>query len=111
MMLFFSLSGFLMGRLYMQEPPSPKSIVRYFRRRAARVMPLYLILVLLSFWWAAANGTSWPLYDVNASNLLNHLLFWRGVDVIGRSRWKSSFMCFFQSSGCLLSGANPRSFS
>lgn len=81
-MLFFCLSGFLMGRLYLDETPSVSAVLGYFRRRVARVVPLYLAVVAVSYWWWNAHGSPWPFYRVNASNLLEHLLFWRGVDVL-----------------------------
>jgi peptidoglycan/LPS O-acetylase OafA/YrhL len=48
-MLFFTLSGFLMGHLYLRQKPSLQSIMRYGVARAARILPLYLLVILLSY--------------------------------------------------------------
>ena len=41
--LFFMLSGFLMGRLYLRKEFSRANVVAYARARAARVLPLYYV--------------------------------------------------------------------
>ena len=48
-MIFFILSGFLMGYLYFKKELNIETIITFFRRRIARVVPLFLFLVLLSF--------------------------------------------------------------
>jgi peptidoglycan/LPS O-acetylase OafA/YrhL len=45
-MLFFCLSGFLMARLYMDRPFTFGAVCDFFRRRLARVVTLYLALVV-----------------------------------------------------------------
>lgn len=44
-MLFFILSGFLMGHLYLAKPFDRASCSRYLAARAARVLPLYYLVV------------------------------------------------------------------
>jgi peptidoglycan/LPS O-acetylase OafA/YrhL len=78
-MLFFALSGFLMGRLYLAEPVSFSAIAEFARRRVARVMPLYLAAVLVSFLLYSALGDYWPLYPVSSGNIWQHLFFWKGT--------------------------------
>lgn len=73
-MLFFALSGYLMGRLYLGESFSRAAVLTFLRRRVARVVPLYLAVV------AAAFGLG--LYGVTRSNLVEHLLFVRGSGVL-----------------------------
>lgn len=73
-MLFFALSGFLMGRIYLGQPFSLAAAATYARRRVARVVPLYLVVVAAAF----ATG----LYPVTAGNLVEHLLFIRGESVL-----------------------------
>ena len=47
-MLFFVLSGFLMGHLYLNTACTPRSVVRYALARVSRVVPLYLVGLGLS---------------------------------------------------------------
>lgn len=47
-MLFFVLSGFLMGHLYLDTAWTPRSVVRYALARVSRVVPLYLVGLGLS---------------------------------------------------------------
>ena len=47
-MLFFILSGFLMGHLYLDKEASPESIKLYLLARVGRIAPLYILLILLS---------------------------------------------------------------
>jgi peptidoglycan/LPS O-acetylase OafA/YrhL len=48
-MLFFVLSGFLMAHLYIRSPFDWNHVARYGLARIARVVPLYLAVVLCSF--------------------------------------------------------------
>jgi peptidoglycan/LPS O-acetylase OafA/YrhL len=81
-MLFFCLSGFLMARLYIGEPATAANVGSFFRRRAARVVPLYLVVVLASYAWTKTHGVGWPAYAVTDDNLAKHLLMWRGTDAL-----------------------------
>jgi peptidoglycan/LPS O-acetylase OafA/YrhL len=47
-MIFFVLSGFLMTYLYIQKKPTKENISSYVRARVGRVVPLYLIVVVVS---------------------------------------------------------------
>lgn len=48
-MLFFVLSGFLMGALYLQTNADAQSLKRFALARVGRIFPLYLVVVFLSF--------------------------------------------------------------
>ena len=75
-MLFFLLSGFLMAHLYWRREPTGAGLRQFFIRRGARVVPLYYVVVLLSF------ATPW-LYDVSGVGALaSHLLFLEGRSVL-----------------------------
>jgi peptidoglycan/LPS O-acetylase OafA/YrhL len=78
-MLFFVLSGFLMGQLYLGVKPTVAAVLSFYRRRVARVVPLYLIVVGLCFvsfqTWNEASLLPW----VTPENLWEHLLFWQGA--------------------------------
>ncbi|TPL97305.1 acyltransferase [Mesorhizobium sp. B2-3-10] len=76
-MLFFALSGFLMVRLYTVEAPTASTVLSFYQRRTARVFPLYLLLVGLSF-VLTMGLQALLLYKIDLSNLAEHLLFWHG---------------------------------
>lgn len=63
-MMFFMLSGFLMGYLYLHRPPSRAMVGRYVRSRLARVLPLYLLLVVASFLLYGGLRAGW-MYAVD----------------------------------------------
>jgi len=46
--LFYVLSGFLMGYLYLSKPADRPALQKYAIRRAARILPLFLTVVILS---------------------------------------------------------------
>ncbi|MFT4824737.1 MAG: peptidoglycan/LPS O-acetylase OafA/YrhL [Halioglobus sp.] len=47
-MLFFILSGFLMGHLYLNKDSNVSNIKQYLIARIGRILPLYFLLILLS---------------------------------------------------------------
>ncbi|QKC64694.1 acyltransferase [Mesorhizobium loti] len=77
-MLFFVISGFLMGELYMQTPFNKESVRAFYVKRIARVVPLYYLIVLASFALLLTRGGVWPLYYVDP--LWHFMLFWHGGD-------------------------------
>lgn len=82
-MIFFVLSGFLMGLLYLGQPPGRHAAAQFLARRGARVVPLYLAVVLASL----AVGTLGPdrvwVYAMDRwDTLLMHLLLIRGEGVL-----------------------------
>jgi peptidoglycan/LPS O-acetylase OafA/YrhL len=48
-MLFFLLSGFLMGMLYLHKKPTSNELRYYLVARIARVVPLYVFLIVFSY--------------------------------------------------------------
>jgi peptidoglycan/LPS O-acetylase OafA/YrhL len=80
-MLFFMLSGFLMSYLYLNKEFNQDNMIRYFLARAGRVLPLYLAVVLGSYFLTlAGNDSLYSIPDFNA--LLGHLLFLYGESVL-----------------------------
>jgi len=80
-MLFFLISGFLMSYLYLDKEFSKKNIERYVLARVGRVLPLYLIIVFISYFsqYAGYEG----LYEISEINkLLSHLVFIYGESVL-----------------------------
>lgn len=84
-MIFFLLSSFLMTYLYLEIPPTAYAIKNYAIARIARVIPLYLVVVIACF--AAQHSESNILreltYNINSvESLLLHLFLLRGENVL-----------------------------
>jgi peptidoglycan/LPS O-acetylase OafA/YrhL len=80
-MIFFTLSGFLMGLLYLGQPAASRNLAGYAVARFARIAPPYLIVVLLSFVVFTLVDPGFP-YAIGSHNLLRHLLFSGNVSVL-----------------------------
>jgi len=77
-MVFFALSGFLMGYLYLDRPCDPASGSDYVAARISRIVPLYYGIVLLS--WAVYNFVDPSFfYQMTNAALVRHLLFMGSV--------------------------------
>lgn len=84
-MLFFLLSAFLMTHLYYDFTPTREKLRAFAVARIARVIPLFLFLVLLSFALTnlAPKEVSKIFYDIpDAAELLSHLLLLSGTSVL-----------------------------
>ncbi len=84
-MIFFLLSGFLMSYLYLAKTPDRRNMRAFLVARIARVIPLYLVVVIASF--LISHLASKPyrnlLYGIDKpSELVAHLLFLRGESVL-----------------------------
>jgi peptidoglycan/LPS O-acetylase OafA/YrhL len=80
-MLFFLLSGFLMSYLYMSQEFTKAKITQYLLARIARVVPLFLVIVLSSYMLTISGSTL--LYDIpDVNSLISHLLFLYGDSVL-----------------------------
>jgi peptidoglycan/LPS O-acetylase OafA/YrhL len=79
-MLFFSLSGFLMGYLYLHRSFDAAGIVDYAIARFARIAPIYLI-VILAAWVIHQYIWSGFIYAITDGNVARHLLFSGDVSV------------------------------
>ena len=80
-MLFFVLSGFLMGTLYINRDFTCHNVMDFYQKRAARVIPLYLIIVVTSYLFYGRFSLI-KIYAIDNNNILEHLLFWRGESVL-----------------------------
>ena len=80
-MLFFMLSGFLMSYLYLDKEFNKSNIKQYVLARVGRVVPLYLIIVLVSF---ILNYIGYEgLYEISeVKKLISHLIFIYGESVL-----------------------------
>lgn len=80
-MLFFLLSGFLMSHLYLTQEFSKVNIKHYLLARIARVVPLFLVIVLSSYVLSLIGNDS--LYNIPDTNaLISHLLFLYGDSIL-----------------------------
>lgn len=76
-MLFFVLSGFLMAHLYLDSPPDKARVRAFAWSRAARVLPLYVLVVLVSV--ALTELEIGFRYEISAGwDLWRHLLLVTG---------------------------------
>ena len=73
-MLFFVLSGFLMGHLYLRQRPDAQVLLHYGIARAARILPLYLGVSLLSFFLFNYADPAF-IYRIDGQQLLRLLSF------------------------------------
>ncbi len=79
-LVFFVLSGFLMGYLYAGERPSASRVRSYWARRTARVVPLYFTVVTVSLAFASTVGVRF--YPFGPETALRHVLFIEGAGVL-----------------------------
>jgi len=94
-MLFFVLSGFLMGYLYLHRACTGASSWQFFLNRAGRVVPLYFAVVLFSFFAHYLNASFWTYPIETTGTLFAHLGFVSGVDVLWSIGPEILFYCFF----------------
>lgn len=86
-MLFFLLSAFLMTVLYLPVEPTPRALRNFAVARIARVVPLYVLVVVASFVMCSLGGVVAKItakaYNIpNLRQLLAHLLLLDGYGVL-----------------------------
>jgi peptidoglycan/LPS O-acetylase OafA/YrhL len=83
-MIFFVLSGFLMGWLYLGTAPTRHGIAHFLVRRGARVLPLYIVVVLACFavHWLPWDTRIWAYPIRDGESLVRHLAMIRGSSVL-----------------------------
>jgi peptidoglycan/LPS O-acetylase OafA/YrhL len=77
-LLFFILSGFLMGWLYREQPLTREAVTDFARRRFARIAPLFVFTVVLTY---VLHWTAWRQFAVvsmSTRHFLETLLLWEG---------------------------------
>lgn len=79
-MVFFTLSGFLMGLLYLAQPATPRNVAAYAAARFSRIAPPYLVVVLAATAIYTLADPRFP-YAIGAHNVVRHLLFSGNVNV------------------------------
>ncbi len=84
-MLFFLLSGFLMSYLYFHKPPTFENVKAFAVARIARVAPLFMAVVIVSYGVRSLNldFVGQFVYEVTEFNeLLSHIFLLDGVSVL-----------------------------
>ena len=79
-MIFFSLSGFLMAYLYIGKKFSALDVTNYAISRFSRIAPAYLFILFLSY-IIYTNIDPNFIYDISSKNILRHILFSGNVSV------------------------------
>jgi len=79
-LIFFALSGFLMGELYLSKNYSAAQVCDYLASRAARIVPIYYFIVFASFIIYRYVDAGF-VYDVTPVQLLRLLSFNGSVSV------------------------------
>ncbi|QEC77920.1 acyltransferase family protein [Mucilaginibacter ginsenosidivorax] len=67
-LIFFVISGYVMGINHLNEKYNFANVVSYLKKRALRLYPIYLIALLISFTFDTNNGFS-------VTQLIGHLFF------------------------------------
>ena len=80
--IFFALSGFLMGYLYFTRPFSVANIWDFFSARIARVLPFFYFIATVSFAFFLILGQTSPFYKIDSSNLLYNILLIDGTNIL-----------------------------
>lgn len=84
-MLFFLLSAFLMAHLYFDSSPTAENLKKFAVARIARVLPLFLFVILLSFivYQLPPSGVQHYFYAIpDTASLVSHLLLLSGASVL-----------------------------
>jgi len=81
-MVFFVLSGFLMGHLYLARSPSMSQIWRYAVARGARVLPLFAMVLALSI-VLPRLGIRGVFFDlIGNAEIASHVLLLSGRNIL-----------------------------
>jgi peptidoglycan/LPS O-acetylase OafA/YrhL len=80
--LFFVLSGFLMGWLYREQPFTRENVLGFARRRFARIAPLFVTVTVLTYiiYWTPLEQfrvTPMPTWA-----FLETILLWKGKGIL-----------------------------
>lgn len=78
-LLFFILSGFLMGHLYLNQPFEKEQVHKYLAARISRVVPLYYLVGMASFIYSRYDS-SFPYY-MDSIDLARHAVMLDNVSV------------------------------
>lgn len=82
-MLFFILSGYLMSTIYLGKEFTQVTVKNFVVARFARIVPLYFLIVVLSFVFRTyiIPGNLYLYSITSVKSLLTHLMFLSGISV------------------------------
>lgn len=89
--LFFLLSGFLMGKLYLPRQISSKAVKEFFVARFARIYPLFVLVVVASYFSETLFPGVVRLYDISLIDVVSNLVLLDGTHVM----WTIVVECWF----------------
>jgi peptidoglycan/LPS O-acetylase OafA/YrhL len=107
--IFFALSGFLMAFLYGHRSFTVGNAFAYGVSRFARIAPLYLFVILAS-WFIRTHIDGHFIYDINNHNIIRHMLFSGSEGVFWSIPPEVQFYCFFLILWWALFAARERRF-
>ena len=87
--LFFVLSGYLMGRIYLDKPFGPREVWRYGTARFARIYPLFAVVLVAAFMLNAFFG--FTIFQLESWQLDRHLVLLGGNFTV----WTIAVECYF----------------
>ena len=91
--LFFVLSGFLMGHLYLSQSFSASALGAYGRARVGRVYPLYALVIVIA---CALNSVGVPFhYGMTAEEMYRHLVLIDGKSIFWSVSVEIQFYAIF----------------
>jgi peptidoglycan/LPS O-acetylase OafA/YrhL len=79
-LLFFALSGYLMGHLYREQPFTGANVLDFGLRRVARIVPLYLLVTVTAFLVLRYTGFT-VAGQFGPRALASALMFWDAIGV------------------------------
>lgn len=74
-LLFFTLSGYLMAGIYLNQPLNTVNITTYCKARIGRVVPLYLLILIISFFISNYVFADFRYDFRNPAKFLSAILF------------------------------------
>jgi len=80
-MLFFALSGFLMGHLYLAGPLSLQTLRYFVVARIGRVFPLFYLVILVALTIHQLDENIWPEWPFTVETFRSHALLISGYSV------------------------------
>lgn len=93
-MLFYSISSFLMFSLYYPHPQHRKIAPEFLQNRFARILPLYFLVVLMSYYFSLYLP-AYNMLGMNNDNLLQHFYFHVGNSILWTIRPEVQFYLAF----------------
>lgn len=92
-LLFFLISGFLMGRLYLETPASGDNLGAYALARVARVYPLFALVIIGTGLFNALTGAN--IFKLGLADVPLHLMLMGDASTVWTISAEFQFYGFF----------------